>query len=346
MNRLHTLDYLRGIAALGILIFHFMKWGGAELTTASFIERIGFFGVSVFYILSGLTLHYVYYDRLEFSRESLFHFYKKRIFRIFPLLWLITILSIIISKKSPNLFDLFLNLSGLFGFVKWDTYFSPGVWSIGNELVFYVFFPLFVFCMKFKKWLMFLLSLLIIFFMIYFSFFAIDVKIDLGEQWKTYINPLNQVYFFLGGFLMGYLFRGVKLKRIYSSLLIVLGLLIMICFPVGEERISLVFGINRVVFSLACFLICLGTYSWNNIFSIPNIIHRPFSLLGEASYSVYLLHPLVYQIVSKMVAINNRYFYEVSSSIKLFIALSITLVLSYLVYEYFEKYFMKLARKV
>jgi len=42
---------------------------------------------------------------------------------------LATIIAIILSGKMPNPFDLFLNLSGLFGFVKWDAYFSPGIWS-------------------------------------------------------------------------------------------------------------------------------------------------------------------------------------------------------------------------
>ena len=145
--RLHNLDYLRGLAAFGILTYHLFSWGFGldNYNSSTILGRIGVYGVSIFYILSGLTLFYVYYDRMYPTMNEIISFVKKRIYRIFPLLWLVTILSIIGSNKWPNVFDLFLNLTGLFGFVKWDTTFATGIWSIGNELVFYSVFPLFIF---------------------------------------------------------------------------------------------------------------------------------------------------------------------------------------------------------
>ena len=78
-------------------------------------------------------------------------FFRKRFFRIYPLLWLATIVSILISKKTANPSDVLLNLSGLFGFVKWDTYFATGAWSIGNELVFYSLFPVLILVFRKKN---------------------------------------------------------------------------------------------------------------------------------------------------------------------------------------------------
>ena len=55
-NRRYNLDYLRGLAALGILAVHLSTLAVGPLSTNSFPGRYGVYGVSVFYILSGLTL--------------------------------------------------------------------------------------------------------------------------------------------------------------------------------------------------------------------------------------------------------------------------------------------------
>src|SRR6187549_3632015 len=139
MNRLYNLDYLRGLAAFGIMIFHYLSWtlGDPVSDTCGFMGRIGIYGVSIFYVLSGLTLYYVYFDKMAPSKADVIDFIRKRFFRIFPLLWLATIGAIIITGPIPAAWDFFLNITGLFGLLKWDGYIAPGAWSIGNELVFY-----------------------------------------------------------------------------------------------------------------------------------------------------------------------------------------------------------------
>ena len=161
---------MRGIDAFGIMIYHYLSWTLGNYSSDTFMGRFGIYSVSIFYILSGLTLHYVYYNNMKPSRRDLVSFFKKRVFRIFPLLWLVTIIAIILSRKIPDLTNLFLNLSGLFGFISWDTYFSTGVWSIGNELVFYVFFPFFILFIKKFKPLMVLLGTIIFGLYFYFAF--------------------------------------------------------------------------------------------------------------------------------------------------------------------------------
>ncbi|MBK9510397.1 MAG: acyltransferase [Cytophagaceae bacterium] len=136
MHRLHNLDYLRGIAAFGIMIYHFSLWNFGAFPAESILGRVGIYGVSIFYVLSGLTLYHVYFHKMTLSFSSLKDFWIKRIFRIFPLLWLATILFVIIERKELDFYRIFLNLTGFFGFIKWDYYLAVGSWSIGNELVF------------------------------------------------------------------------------------------------------------------------------------------------------------------------------------------------------------------
>lgn len=76
-------------------------------------------------------------------------------------------------------------------------------------------------------------------------------------------------------------------------------------------------------------------------FTLPKFIHKPLSLLGEASYSVYLNHPIVYYLLVRV----NYDSYNLHILEKLFVPILATLVvLSYFIYQYFEKYFMKLGR--
>ena len=338
-NRLYNLDYLRGLASFGIMIYHYFSWSLGDFSDNMFLGRIGIYGVSIFYVLSGLTLYYVYSDKMKPSQQDILSFFKKRIFRIFPLLWLVTLTSIFLSRSIPDFYNLFLNLTGLFGFVKWDTYFSVGVWSIGNELVFYVFFPLFILFARTHKSLLILLSAILFSLYLYFAFVKLNPDVDLDEQWRNYINPLNQVFLFLGGFLIGYLFKKTKTNNATTIVLLMFGLGLFVFIPSNTNTISLVTGVNRLLFTFCCLLICFSFYKLTLKF--PFFIHKPLTLLGEASYSVYLLHPLVYNVI----AFVNKHIFHYPEYIRLIFSIILTLVISYFVYEYFEKFFMRLGRK-
>ncbi|MRJ09502.1 acyltransferase [Ornithobacterium rhinotracheale] len=338
-KRLYNLDYLRGLCAFGIMLYHYLSWTKGDLSATTFMGRLGIYGVSIFYILSGLTLFYVYYDKMNFCKQDIISFAKKRIFRIFPLLWLVTFCSIVISRKIPDLFNLFLNLSGLFGFVRWTAYFSAGVWSIGNELVFYAFFPFFILFSKRYKWLMIALSVIIFSFFIYFSFFKLTDNQSIASQWGGYINPLNQVFLFLAGFFLGLLFKKFEIKNIYILILLLFSLIMFVAYPTsGVDKISLVTGVNRLIFSSISIIICLCFFKLN--FKLPMFFHHPLKLLGEASYSVYLLHPLVWSFYGGV----HNHLFNINIYCRFLLCIISTLFLSYFIYIYFETYFIQLGR--
>ncbi len=340
MNRLYNLDYLRGLAAFGIMIYHYLSWTIGVFEADTFMGRVGLYGVSIFYVLSGLTLYYVYYDKMKPSRQNIVDFLKKRVLRIFPLLWLVTILAILLSRKIPDFSDLFLNLTGLFGFVKWQTYFSAGAWSIGNELVFYVFFPFFILFSKSFKPLFIILSVLIFSLYLYFAYSELNPNMVLGDQWGVFVNPLNQVFLFLGGFLIGLLFNKTKINNSTIVTLLIFGLGLFAFIPAQGNAINLVTGENRLLFTFCCLLICFCFYKLT--FKFPVIIHKPLTLLGEASYSVYLLHPIIYDLVGRF----RNHTFHFHESVRLILSVCITLVVAYFTYEYFEKYFMKLGKQI
>src|SRR5690606_10719105 len=118
----------------------------------------------------------------------------KRVFRILPLLWLVTIITIVFAKAHFNFYQVFLNLTGLFAIVDRDSYIAGGAWSIGNEICFYLLFPLIVYLFRKKKlfYYIFIFAALIIH--IYFGFILLDNNIKLSQQWNEYIHPLNHLF--------------------------------------------------------------------------------------------------------------------------------------------------------
>ena len=325
------------------MVYHYCSWSFGNFSAETFLGRLGIYGVSIFYVLSGLTLFYVYKDKMKANWSDVSSFFKKRVFRIFPLLWLVTIVAILLSGKMPDIFDLVLNLTGIFGFVKWDAYFSAGVWSIGNELVFYVFFVLFMILLNRSKAILLLFSAIIFGLFIYFAFFKLTPDKILGDQWKIYINPLNQVFLFLGGFLIGHFSQNVKLKNNLTLALLTTGLLIFTLFPAEGDQILLVTGVNRLVFTACCFLICYCFYKLT--IQPPQFIHKPLTMLEKSSYSVYLLHPIIWTLTSGCVKLFSAHVFELPTFARIIIAIPVSLVTSYFVYQYFEKYFMRLGRE-
>ena len=184
---------------------------------------------------------------------------------------------------------------------------------------------------------MLILSLFILVCYLYFAFIKLNTNLSLSEQWRNYINPLNQVFLFLGGFLIGYFFNNKKIQMKTSFILLILGLLIFIFYPSSGNSINIVTNISRLVFSFSCFIICLSIYKITK--NLPQIIHQPLSSLGEMSYSVYLIHPIIWKIF-------NLFYNSEIKIEKIAYMMIITLIISYFVYTYFEKVFMKLGKNI
>ena len=75
------LDGLRGIAALSVVVFHFMEWAYTDYSK-NFIAH-GFLAVDFFFCLSGFVIGYAYDDRI--AKMGVLEFFKSRFIRLHPL---------------------------------------------------------------------------------------------------------------------------------------------------------------------------------------------------------------------------------------------------------------------
>ena len=89
-GRNHGLDLVRGLAAVGVAVYHFLAWNH-DIT----LHSLGTFGVYLFFILSAVTMMLRYQQDFSASiqADKLTAFYRNRLARLIPLLALVSILS-------------------------------------------------------------------------------------------------------------------------------------------------------------------------------------------------------------------------------------------------------------
>jgi exopolysaccharide production protein ExoZ len=344
MSRLHHLDYLRGIAAAGIMLFHFFTWTFGEFDSSSFFGRVGLYGVAIFYILSGLTLYHVYHYGMSLSANGIRDFFIKRIFRIFPLMWVATLFSIWLVKGfDVSARQLILNFTGLFGFVAWDEGIATGIWSIGNELVFYCMFPFLIFIGRKSWWMNVLVLLLFLAIYLWFAFSLLngDTGFDAPMQKFHYVNPLNQAFLFVSGFMLGRFIQLPSQPEVKFHVFTIGGLLLFILYPIHGDRILLVTDWNRVVLTASCLMICYGIYRAGG--ELRGKAHWMLKTLGEISFSVYLLHPIVHRLIGLL---RDAIAPGLSEKFRFIAALALTLVVSYISYHAFERWFIRLGKRL
>lgn len=339
-TRIETLDYLRGITAFGIMIFHYSSWSFGTLDIQHFVAKLGIYGVSIFYVLSGLTLYHVY-EKVDFSdKKQLKSFYVKRLFRILPLLWLAIALTLLVNRSIPSLYILVINITGVFGVIDWAKYIAVGSWSIGNELFFYITFPLLLVLMKRAKVAFYFIIAVIAVASLYFSYTLMSPSAKLSVQWSDYVNPLNQWIFFVFGVLMGYIFKYKSIGNALLSVLFMVSLSIFIFFPLSGDAILIVTGNTRAVYILLSLLLCFSFYK--TTLKLPKPIEWALSTLGRISYSLYLLHPFCWAVSS---AVASRVS-GITIQHKIMLGIVLTLFLSYFSYKYFETFFIGMGKKV
>lgn len=164
-ERLFYLDFVRALATIIIVLTHFnavylytspQMPEKAVITTVIGNIYIGDFGVSLFLIISGAALMYVYQERFEWKP-----FYVKRFFNIFPMFWIAFFISFLtkffmeggIDGTIPK-YSIIYSILGMDSYVGTLTgtrnFFIVGEWFLGFIILFYLVFPLLRICINKK----------------------------------------------------------------------------------------------------------------------------------------------------------------------------------------------------
>lgn len=284
-ERHHALDLIRGLAALSVSQYHFMNWNGVAT-----VESMGTFAVYVFFILSGLTMMMVYGDRFAdgVSPVAVRSFFRKRGARLLPLLMVVAVLScakqaIVAHADIPAAI---LTGTGLLalqmpGFLSN----SVGAWSLGIELAFYAVFP--IVAMLARSWK----STAIVAAALIVAQHLLIFKIKEAEPfWNYYISNLVFAPFFALGILISF-DRGARKSPF--NLIALLGLAAILSFSLVVSTDLMRDQVSYFVLTIACGLVVWA--AWRS--TLPAWLVPVGAFLGDISYSLYLTHWIVNDVV-------------------------------------------------
>ena len=311
--RIPALTSVRFLAALHVCVFHMYAMkivNGAGIFHR--VASIGYVGVNFFFVLSGFILVYTYADRGTSARE----FWWARFARIYPA-YLFALL-----MAAPFFFYVCLKMHPVpIPFLIWPQNhlitscllvlplvqsWVPGAalawnapaWSLSDEAFFYLLFPaLLVWLTKKSKptWLGIALVCGVVSLALTVSYAAFrpdGVSFVDDNSYFTWLNvikffPLVRLPEFLLGACCGFLFLRNSVNRKWGTALVSMGVayfgLIVALAPVIPYPIlhdsALTPGFALIIFGLAL------RPAWSRVLEF-----WPLVLLGDASYSFYLLH--------------------------------------------------------
>lgn len=337
--RYEPLDWLRGLLAVSIMLYHLIGWDIAPLKADTLLGRLGVYGVSMFFVLSGLSIALAY-NRSFSDWGSVWRFGVRRAFRIWPVLWLAVIaMTLLLASRGhmPSWRQIVLNLTTLYGFLQPTAGINVGAWSIGNEMVYYSLTPIIIALYNRSVRLGNVLFLLTLTVGAGFAFSWMSPAATLAVQWGIYVKPLNNLFLYTAGIALYYNAAGQTWSNARSLTAMGVALVLFVLYPVSGDQILIVTGLNRVVFSAAAVLLVLSFFKLK--VALPPILATPLTQLGLATYGVYLLHPLVREGCRLLLP-------EAGVSVLIPLTIVLTLFVSLVVYHRFELPMMQIGKRL
>ncbi|WP_379554151.1 acyltransferase family protein [Qipengyuania sp. DGS5-3] len=124
-----SVHYLRGIAAMMILILHTVLMGGYS----GWFPQLGF-GVHLFFVISGFVMYSSTANRFDW-RDYVY----RRATRIYPIYWFALLFAVVVGMATPTLSDMLL-IGGSRGPVYWQPGTIGIAWTLVYEVMFYAVF--------------------------------------------------------------------------------------------------------------------------------------------------------------------------------------------------------------
>ena len=348
-KRVFGLDILRAIAIIDVVIIHGSFLLEYTKTEFPWIRLIP--GVALFFVLSGFLIGSILINIFEKEKASfsvIFNFLKRRWFRTLPNYYLVLILNIVFvyfgiiredfTKFNFSYFvfsqNLFHPLTGFF----WES------WSITIEEWFYFSFPLlFALVTIFfssKKVKVILLTAIVVY--IVFPFVLRLLVMKNNSFWSG--NRIQGiVFYYLDSIAYGILGAFIKkyynqIWQQYKTILFIIGMVIIIFMLYKDlssmENFEKLFSLPILNIGILLILPMSDSIKTANIYFVRIITH-----ISVISYSMYLVN---LAIVAEVIRDNFMPVGYVQSIIAYIVYWSVVIVLSTIIYKYYEKPLMDL----
>lgn len=325
-SKLNNLQALRAFAAINVVIYHTLgnadKYGfGAHWL--SYLAEWGRVGVDLFFVLSGFIMVYINRERMS----TPIRFLKGRLVRIVPLYWILSFGMVIIALILPEMYNPIPEgvINHFFSSILFIS--QPNLdrtpiiydgWTLEYEVLFYISMSA---CLIAKKdtFVYIILSVFII-----LSIILIDLDFLMIE--------------FVFGIACGLWFNKIKTNKFYTILSLFFGfsaLLVTTYYhPIDNDLIN-----SRVIYwGIPSIFIVYG------LASCKQISDGILTLLGDASYSIYLFQVFTISALCKLVKFTDVADY-VGSDVLIILVTVITTISGVLIYKGVERPLTQFARK-
>lgn len=282
-----NLQLLRAFAALNVVLFHAIDTSasyGYETNLISVLEGWGANGVDIFFVISGFVMLFTQLD----NKRSVKDFLILRVIRIIPIYWLLTLLVIAIYAVAPFAFrEMIISTKwalASFGFlsnaiVDKNPIVAVG-WTLEWEMLFYLVFGL---SLWFRSWALTL-------------FITCAVLLGIALFVSNFI-----LVEFIAGLFLALLYKRYGHNR-YGIASLILGSVLLSLSLL--EDVKLLTDNRVILWGLPSIFIVYG------VISAPQVKSKAGQLLGDASYSIYLIQmlslPVYYKFLSALnIQMNN-----------------------------------------
>jgi peptidoglycan/LPS O-acetylase OafA/YrhL len=354
-KHLFLLDILRGIASLAVVVYHYRHFYYVGVTIPdtfssnqmpfyselSVLYQSGWCAVDLFFVISGFVFFYQYADEIRLREIGIIRFAVLRFSRLYPLHFVTLILvalSQVVSKSIDGVPVVYsCNTSkqfvlNLFFATNWRPgmwncmSFNGPVWSVSVEAFLYVLF--FVFCLALPKNRE--LRLLMVGAAILFGCIA-----HFLTPFELFGWPV--ICFYAGG-LVFILWERMH-EQNWSRPMV--GVMVITTFSVGTVLFFIFQSIDilfPIVFPSTVFCLVL-------LQDVGNDIGKRFRVIGDITYSTYLLH---FPVAVLLVLLNKSGVISLDFHLKSVWLLYMTLVvgLSIPTYNYFERPVQRFIRNI
>ena len=290
---LKSIQVLRAVAAIAVLTLHAANekvsfLGGEPAPFNNLL--LGAAGVDLFFVISGFVM--VYSSEPLFGRaDGPARFFLRRLARIAPLYWAVTIAIIlyIYAAHGAKLWEIYSPASLVASFLFWPYPRIDGLafpvhllgWTLNYEMFFYAVFAVAILLPR---------RLAVATVCVAFAaLVAIGRHYPLPLPFSFWVNSI--ILEFCYGMLIALAYReGVRLPPVAAWALGIAAIAgyTAAATPEGEWRV-LFWGLPGAALVAAC---ALSDKTWH-----PGPAGRFFGLLGDASYSLYLVHPLTFPVL-------------------------------------------------
>lgn len=320
-GRLESIDFLRGCAAMSVLLLHLAMSGGIphaplwfRLVYGTMLQ--GSWGVSLFFVISGFCIHLRWareYARTKVDRLDFYAFWKRRLHRLYPPYFITLCLSMLmvyiayrtgrelplVARYPPPqarwmLYDFFLHVTMLHGFSpSFDTMGGDNVlWSLAREEYFYLMY--FVLMSWRRRWNVWISTSIVLVLGV-----ATNLSFAGNPHWSEFVARSAIVLWFqwcLGMVSVEAYYGLIKLPRWCSSGLVA----IPWCLATLLSRYYLIVAApflgGMAFFILVNFCVKLDcAHRWPK-----NIIVSWLGRVGIFSYSLYLVHNPIRAVLKQL----------------------------------------------